>query len=45
MVEANFKLYRDSTAVTEYREFPKRTHYLWARMAGNEWQTTPSTGP
>ena len=27
VVEANFKLYGKSTAVTEYREFPERTHY------------------
>ena len=27
VVEANFKLYRKSMAVTEYREFPERTHY------------------
>jgi len=26
-VEANFKLYRKSKAVTEYKEFPERTHY------------------
>src|SRR5665213_2394833 len=27
VVEANFKLYRKSSALTEYREFPERTHY------------------
>jgi hypothetical protein len=27
VVEANFKLYRKSNAVTEYKEFPERTHY------------------
>jgi len=27
VVEANFKLYRKSSAVTEYKEFPERTHY------------------
>lgn len=27
VVEANFKLYRKSQAVTEYKEFPGRTHY------------------
>ena len=27
VVEANFRLYRSSTAVTEYRNFPGRTHY------------------
>jgi hypothetical protein len=27
VVEANFKLYRNSTAVTQYKDFPGRTHY------------------
>lgn len=27
VVEANFKLYRKSTAVTEYKEYPERSHY------------------
>lgn len=27
VVEANFKLYRNSNAVTEYREYPERTHF------------------
>lgn len=27
VVEANFRLYRRSSAITEYREFPGRTHY------------------
>ena len=27
VVEANFKLYRKSTAVTQYKDFPGRTHY------------------
>ena len=27
VVEANFKLYRNSKAVTEYKSFPGRTHY------------------
>lgn len=27
VVEANFKLYRNSTAVTQYKSFPGRTHY------------------
>lgn len=27
VVEANFRLYRKSSAITEYREFPSRTHY------------------
>ena len=27
VVEANFKLYRHSTAVTDYKNFPGRTHY------------------
>lgn len=27
VVEANFKLYKKSSAITEYKEFPARTHY------------------
>jgi len=27
VVEANFRLYGNSSATTEYREFPERTHY------------------
>lgn len=27
VVEANFRLYHKSSAITEYREFPARTHY------------------
>ncbi len=27
VVEANFKLYRNSEAITEYKEFPERTHF------------------
>lgn len=27
VVEANFRLYNKSSAITEYREFPARTHY------------------
>ncbi len=27
VVEANFRLYHKSSAITEYREFPERTHY------------------
>lgn len=38
VVEANFKLYRNSTAVTEYKNFPQRTHYTlgqdgWEQVA------------
>ena len=38
VVEANFKLYRHSTAVTEYKDFPGRTHYTlgqdgWEQVA------------
>jgi pimeloyl-ACP methyl ester carboxylesterase len=27
VVEANFKLYRDSSCLTDYKNFPERTHY------------------
>ncbi len=27
VVEADFKLYRNSTAITQYKEYPERTHY------------------
>ena len=38
VVEANYRLYRNSDAVTEYREFPERTHYTlgqsgWEQVA------------
>ncbi|PYV60044.1 MAG: alpha/beta hydrolase [Acidobacteria bacterium] len=35
VVEANFKLYRKSTALTEYKEFPERTHYT---LGQDGWQ-------
>jgi pimeloyl-ACP methyl ester carboxylesterase len=35
VVEANFKLYGKSKAVTEYREFPDRTHYA---LGQDGWQ-------
>jgi pimeloyl-ACP methyl ester carboxylesterase len=40
VVEANFKLYSKSSAVTEYRSFPGRTHYTlgqngWEQVADN----------
>jgi len=36
VVEANFKLYRKSSAVTEYREFPERTHYTLGQSGWEE---------
>jgi pimeloyl-ACP methyl ester carboxylesterase len=36
VVEANFKLYRKSKAVTEYREFPERTHYTLGQPGWEE---------
>jgi len=36
VVEANFKLYEKSTAVTEYREFPERTHYTLGQEGWEE---------
>jgi len=35
VVEANFKLYRKSSAITEYKEFPERTHYT---LGQNGWE-------
>ncbi len=36
VVEANFKLYKNSTALTEYREFPGRTHYTLGQPGWEE---------
>ena len=36
VVEANFKLYRKSKAVTEYKEFPERTHYTLGQQGWEE---------
>lgn len=36
VVEANFKLYGKSTAVTEYKEFPERTHYTLGQKGWEE---------
>lgn len=36
VVEANFKLYRNSNAVTEYKEFPERTHYTLGQAGWEE---------
>lgn len=35
VVEANFKLYAKSSAITEYREFPERTHYT---LGQDDWE-------
>ena len=50
VVEANFKLYRKTKAVTEYKEFPERTHYTlgqegWEQVAdcALEWALRHST--
>lgn len=49
---ANFKLYRKSTAVTEYKEFPGRAHFLvgedgWEEVADYalDWATAHATVP
>jgi pimeloyl-ACP methyl ester carboxylesterase len=49
VVEANFKLYPKTKAVTEYKEFPERTHYTlgqkgWEEVADYalEWALTRS---
>ncbi len=36
VVEANFKLYRNATAVTEYKNFPERTHYTLGQEGWEE---------
>jgi alpha-beta hydrolase superfamily lysophospholipase len=36
VVEANFKLYRKSKAVTDYMEFPERTHYTLGQEGWEE---------
>ncbi len=50
VVEANFKLYRKTKAVTEYKNFPERTHYTlgqegWEKVADYalEWALRHST--
>ena len=35
LVEANFEFYRDSKAQTDFREFPKRTHFI---LGQKDWQ-------
>jgi hypothetical protein len=44
VVEANFKLYRKSEAITDCKEFPERTHYTWSAWMEKKWQITRSTG-
>jgi pimeloyl-ACP methyl ester carboxylesterase len=36
VVEANFRLYGKSSAITEYREFPGRTHYTLGQSGWEE---------
>ncbi len=36
IVKANVRAYRHSTAVTEYKEFPDRTHFLIAQSGWME---------
>ncbi len=36
VVQANFRLYRNSTAITEYREFPERTHFTVGQTGWEE---------
>ncbi len=36
VVEANFRLYHASSAITEYREFPERTHYTLGQYGWEE---------
>ena len=52
VVEANFKLYRKSTAVTDYKEFQERTHFTlgqigWEEVAdfALEWAESHSRKP
>lgn len=51
VVKANFHLFRKSTAITEYIEYPERTHYTvgqagWEEVADNclEWAVIHSEG-
>ena len=51
VVEANFKLYRQSKAITEYKVFPDRTHYIlgqagWQDVADYalDWAARSATG-
>jgi pimeloyl-ACP methyl ester carboxylesterase len=51
VVEANYKLYRSSSAVTAYKEFPERTHYTlgqegWEEVADYvlDWAETARQG-
>ena len=36
IVKANVKAYRHSTAVTEYKEFPDRTHFIIGQAGWQE---------
>jgi pimeloyl-ACP methyl ester carboxylesterase len=36
VVEANFRLYHKSSAITQYREFPERTHYTLGQSGWEE---------
>ena len=36
VVEANFRLYGKSSAITEYREFPERTHFTLGQPGWEE---------
>ena len=36
VVKANFNLYRKSSAVTDYKEFPERTHFTLGQTGWEE---------
>lgn len=52
VVEANFKLFRNSSAITDYKEFPQRSHYTlgqdgWEEVADYalDWANAHSSSP
>jgi pimeloyl-ACP methyl ester carboxylesterase len=52
VVEANFRLYRKSQAITDYKEFPERSHYIVGQQGWEEvadyalsWATDNAAAP
>ena len=44
LVKANFDLYRESKAETDYKEFPDQTHFMILQEIGRKSRTTCSVG-
>ena len=44
IVKANFDLYRESKAETDYKEFPEQTHFTFLQETGTKSRTTCSVG-